>query len=115
MEQICSRDLGTMYLINEECLVARSSGDILFFKQEVNEITELLEWKQYLVIPARGFIYYIKGNVRIQITTDEKIYFYLIDKDTLMPTLENVMFNYMNTWKLHNKYKNPNNINKHKR
>ena len=43
----------------------------------------------------RGFIYYIKGNVRIQITTDDKIYFYKIDKTTLMPELENVMFNYM--------------------
>ena len=36
-------------------------------------------------------IFYIKGNIRIQITTDEFIYFYLIDKETLMPTLENVM------------------------
>lgn len=44
----------------------------------------------------RGSIYFIKGNKRIQITTDEKIYFYLIDKDTLMPKLENVMFNFMN-------------------
>lgn len=44
----------------------------------------------------RGFIYYIKGNVRIQITTDDKIYFYLIDKETLMPKFENVMSNYMN-------------------
>jgi len=40
-------------------------------------------------------IYYIKGNVRIQITTDQKIYFYLIDTKTLEPVLENVMFNYM--------------------
>ena len=29
-------------------------------------------------------------------TTDEKIYFYLIDPVTFVPTLENVMFNYMN-------------------
>ena len=29
-------------------------------------------------------------------TTDQKIYFYLIDKDTLEPELENVMYNYMN-------------------
>jgi len=28
--------------------------------------------------------------------TDEKIYFILIDKDTLMPTVENVMYNFMN-------------------
>ena len=41
-------------------------------------------------------IYYIKGNVRIQVTTDEKIFFYLIDRKTLMPTLENVMWNFMN-------------------
>ena len=34
--------------------------------------------------------------MRIQITTDEKIYFYLIDKETLLPKLENVMFNFMN-------------------
>ena len=43
----------------------------------------------------RGFIYYIKGNVRIQITTDDKIYFFMIDKETFMPILENVMFNFM--------------------
>ena len=34
--------------------------------------------------------------MRIQITTDDKIYFYLIDPETLEPNLENVMFNYMN-------------------
>ena len=34
--------------------------------------------------------------MRIQITTDEKIFFYLIDQDTLEPKLENAMFNYMN-------------------
>ena len=28
-------------------------------------------------------------------TTDDKIFFYLIDKKTYKPTLENVMFNYM--------------------
>ena len=44
----------------------------------------------------RGQIYFIRGNKRIQVTTDEKIYFYLIDKETFMPKLENVMFNFMN-------------------
>lgn len=34
--------------------------------------------------------------MRIQITTDEKIFFYLIDQNTLEPKLENAMFNYMN-------------------
>ena len=44
----------------------------------------------------RGLIFYIKGNVRIQVTTDDRIYFYLINQDTLKPKLENVMYNYMN-------------------
>ena len=66
-------DLGQMYLLYNTALVARSSSDILFFKIEVDEITERRVWKQYHVIHARGFIYYIKGNVRIQITTDDQI------------------------------------------
>ena len=43
----------------------------------------------------RGLIYYIRGNKRIQITTDDKVRFYLICKETFKPTLENVMYNYM--------------------
>lgn len=85
-----------MYLVYNQALIARSSSDILFFKQVYDDNTETVKWKQYKVIEARGFIYYIKGNVRIQITTDEKIYFYLIDQVTLEPILENVMYNYMN-------------------
>jgi len=44
----------------------------------------------------RGQIFFIRGNVRIQVATDSKIYFYLIDKDTMEPHLENVMYNFMN-------------------
>jgi hypothetical protein len=43
----------------------------------------------------RGAIYFIRGNVRIQITTDEKVFFYGIDKETLLPSLDNVMYNFM--------------------
>lgn len=43
----------------------------------------------------RGLVYYIKGNVRFQITTDEKIYFYKIDRDECKAALDNVMSNYM--------------------
>lgn len=89
-------DLGQMFLVYNQALIARSSSDILFFKQQWDDIEERVRWKQYHVIEARGFIYYIKGNVRIQITTDELIYFYLIDLKTLEPQLENVMYNYMN-------------------
>jgi hypothetical protein len=35
------------------------------------------------------------GNIRIQLTTEKLVYFYLINKETLEPDLENVMYNYM--------------------
>ena len=85
-----------MFLVYNQALVFRSSSDILFYKLKKNEVTGLREWKQYNSIAERGSIYYIKGNARIQITTDEKIYFYFINEDTLQPNLDNVMFNYMN-------------------
>jgi hypothetical protein len=58
-------------------------------------MTEIEEWTLYHTIKIRGFIYFIKGNMRIQITNDQYIYFFLIDPETFMPTLENVMINYM--------------------
>lgn len=84
-----------MYLVYNSALVARSSSDILFFKIVKEEETGVRKWKLYHTEEVRGFIYYIRGNVRIQIVTDEKIRFYLIDKETLQPILENVMFNFM--------------------
>ena len=80
-----------MVLIYGEALVIRSSNSILFFKQEVDKFTKTEHWHEYHSIKVRGFLYYIKGNIRIQVTTDDLIYFYLIDKDTFMPQLENVM------------------------
>lgn len=94
-DRMTEMDLGQMYLVYNSALIARSSSDILFFKIEVDEDTEERVWRQYHMLERRGFIYYIKGNIRIQITTDEKIFFYLIDKETFEPILENVMMNYM--------------------
>ena len=96
LNKMTDLDVGQMYLVYNQALVFRSSSDILFYKLVKNEVTEIREWKQYASIEARGSIYYIKGNVRIQITTDEKIYFYFINEETLEPVLDNVMFNYMN-------------------
>jgi hypothetical protein len=42
-----------------------------------------------------GNVFFVKGNCRIQIVTDEKIYFYKIDGETFLPELENVMNNFM--------------------
>jgi len=38
---------------------------------------------------------YIKGNNRFVVTDEEKIWFYNFDPETLMPSLENVMWNFM--------------------
>jgi hypothetical protein len=85
-----------MYLINNKALVARCSSQILFFKLKIDEFTKEKSWVNYQVLELRGFIYFIKGNKRIQVTTDQKIYFYLIDPTTFEATLDNVMFNFMN-------------------
>ena len=88
-------DLGQTFLIYNKCLITRSSSQIIFFKIEKQEFTERRIWVQYHSFSATGLIYYQKGNVRIQVTTDDKIYFYLMNEETLMPELENVMSNYM--------------------
>ena len=85
-----------MYLINGRCLIARSSSKILFFKIESDKFTGAKSWENFHTLNVRGMIYFIKGNKRIQVTTDKKIYFYLIDPETFEPTLENVMNNFMN-------------------
>jgi len=89
------RDLGQMFLVFNHALVVRSSSEILFFKIMWDEMEQKKRWQLYKVLPHRGFLSFMNGNIRIQVITDEKIYFYLIDKETFMPTLENVMFNYM--------------------
>jgi len=83
-----------MVLVYERALIARSSQDILFFRIEKDEEGRRM-WQQYHDIPLMGFIYYIKKNTRIQVTTADKVHFYTIDNETLMPTLENVMSNFM--------------------
>ena len=82
-----------MFLVFNKALVARSSTKMIFFK--INKETGL--WTPYHKIPnMRGTVFFIRGNVRIQITTEKKIFFYLVDKKTLMPELENVMYNFIN-------------------
>ena len=103
-EQLTDSDLGSMYLLFDEALVARSSSSILFFKINKDKTDgETGSWKQYFCLNnVRGQIYFIKGNIRIQVITDDKISFYTIDKDkkdnkppTFLPTLENSMNNDM--------------------
>jgi hypothetical protein len=95
-QKIHDKDLGAMFLVFDEALVVRCSSQILFFKLVLDEFTKECEWVNYNCIDQGGFIYYIRGNSRIQITTDTSIYFYKIDQATLEPSLENMMFNFMN-------------------
>lgn len=64
-QKVIDRDLGQMELLFDQALVIRSSSKVLFFKQEYNELTEQTEWQLYNSINVRGFIYFIRGNVRI--------------------------------------------------
>jgi len=92
VEKITNADLGSMYLLFDEALVVRSSSSILFFKKD----KESKLWKEYTRIDnMRGSIFFIKGNVRIQVVTDDKIFFYMINIKTFMPTLDNSMNNFM--------------------
>jgi len=82
-------------MLFEQALVSRSSNFIVFFKKSYKEV-ERGEWLEYYRIEKmRGMLYFIRGNVRIQITTEEKIYFYQINEDTLEPHLDGVMYNFM--------------------
>ena len=96
LEKICERDLGDMYLINNKALVARCSSQILFFKLQIDPFTGEQTWINYYTLNIRGFVYFIKGNKRIQVTANQHIFFYVVHPVTLIPELENVMYNYMN-------------------
>lgn len=84
-----------MFLINETALMVRSSSQILFYKREIDKFTGSKDWINYFTIEMGGNIFFIKGNNRIQIVTDDKIYFYKVDSESYMPELENVMSNFM--------------------
>ena len=89
--------MGEMYLIFNKALIVSCSNDIYFFKIEHSLETDEREWQVYQSILKVGqnTIYFINGNIRIQIVTAEKIFYYLIDRETLKAELQYVMFNYM--------------------
>lgn len=98
-------DLGDMYCAFDKALIVRSSSNFLIFKKEqIEEESEdgdgstlVWRWVQIFKIKnMRGNIFFMRGNQRFQITTDEKIYVYIFkDKTTLIPELESVMYNFI--------------------
>lgn len=86
-----------MVLIYDKALVVRSSNSILFFKRTKGTKSEGAKWKIYHKLDdLRGELDFVRGGKVFQITTERKIYFYKLDKETLMPIQENVMYNFMN-------------------
>jgi len=82
-------------MVDETALIVSSSDQILFFKLQYDEVTKETNWINYNTIHTSGALFFIKGNQRFQITTNDEIYFYLVDFTTYEPTLENVMRNFM--------------------
>lgn len=95
VEKVSNRDLGQMYIFKNKVMIVRSSANVLLFKLEENEYSGNMDWKEYSKLNLKGQLYYVKGNKRFQIVTDEKIYFYLLDPETFEPILENTIYNFM--------------------
>jgi len=64
-ERMTELDLGQMVLFQGEALITRSSSRVLFFKQEKDIATKETTWQKYHELRVRGFIFFIKGNIRI--------------------------------------------------
>ena len=94
-EKPLNKSLGEMYLIQEQALVAQCSEKINFYKRYLNKRENKTYWKLYHSLDHKGAIFFMRGNIRVNICTDDKIYFYLINNEQFEPRLENVMYNYM--------------------
>lgn len=90
--------INQIYMIYNKILIIHSSDQVTFYKEtEMKELSgqKKIEWKQYYSLDFGGFIYFIKGDNIMQITTPMHIYFYEIDQKTLIPSLLNSMYNFM--------------------
>lgn len=64
VQKMTDLDLGSMFLFKNRALIARASSEVCFFKIKITEEGEK-KWEMYTKLPIRGFLYYIKGNIRI--------------------------------------------------
>ena len=78
-------------MLFDQVLVTRSSSNVLCFKLLKNG-----QWEMYQKFEKmRGNIFFIRGNVRIQIVTHAKIYFVIFNQETLEAKIEAAMYNFM--------------------
>ena len=77
-------------------MIAKNSSKIIFLKLEEDKASKKgVRWHTYHTLNFRGFIYTIKGNKTVFISTEKYIYFYLIGADDI-PVVENVIYNFLN-------------------
>ena len=81
--------LDQMFLVYNKALVAQTSQEISFFKLKAKK------WVLYKTLKIKGFVSYTKGDEGFQIISEDKIYFYGMNKENLQPELRNTMFNYI--------------------
>lgn len=114
IQQLVSSGLGQMHLFQNCILIARHSNEILFFKHSnINEKNQYLiesnnrsgntnskYWKLYHTMHQQGQIFHSKGQEKLTLTTELKIYFFKFNPETWIPELESVIFNFMGCNKL---------------
>ena len=76
--------------------MVQSSLEIIFFKEMEVLVDEemVLRWKPYFTITDGGLIDFIQGSDQVQVTGNETIDVWNIDKETLEPEKYIVMNNY---------------------
>jgi len=72
-----------MIIWKGKLLIARSSTNILLFKQTYDEDLGRKRWSNFQTIPSKGFISSNRKINKFQVVEDMHIHFYSIDEDTL--------------------------------
>jgi Cys-tRNA synthase (O-phospho-L-seryl-tRNA:Cys-tRNA synthase) len=89
------KDIGNMYIFNNECLMVSSSSIVQFFVKEWDDVIEETRWIYHHTLRIRGFIFFNIATSRLQIINEEKIFAYIMNKQTNLPDIESVTYNYM--------------------
>ena len=79
--------LSQIFNVYDKVIMVQSSLEVIFFKEQEVLVDEemVLRWKPYFTIPEGGLIDFIKGGSHVQVTGNETIDVWSIDKETLEP------------------------------
>jgi len=73
------KDLGTMFMFDNECLIVSSSGITIFFVKEWDDVIEDRRWTYHHKVDIIGFIFYNAATLRLQIINEDKIFAYIMN------------------------------------